>query len=139
MFLSSYTFFNSTVVCRTFDTAVEFDKETKIYTFLKNRASKLNWHYSRIDTDGQIGFPDILLLKKSTYWQIEAKLLKKKSLKNIQDDLRWQFGQLAYMKQALTLGLNYMLVVSKNNTIAFIMQGGLNNDITDYPDFVRLL
>lgn len=128
----------SVVECVVLQTATEFNKEVKVTDFIKRVSQKSGWKCLKIDTTGQIGFPDNLLLKRATYWQIEAKLLKKKKLVSIEDDLRYQFGQIAYMKRAFTLGLNYMLVVGKGHKIAFIK--GTSNHATkcsDYPDFVR--
>lgn len=62
----------------------------------------------------------MLLLKGDSYLMIEGKRLKKKQLNSIEDDLTYQFGQLAFMKRALTLDLCYMLAVGKGSKIAYI-------------------
>jgi hypothetical protein len=132
--------FDSPLVCKVVQTSGEFPLESKVYAYLKTLTRQDHWKFLRVDTTDQKGFPDILLLKQRTYWQIEAKLLKKKQLVSLEDDLHWQFGQVGYMKRALTLNLNYMLVVAKDTSIAFIK--GDSNDRTkyvDYPHFVRCL
>ncbi len=138
MFLRHYDFFGSTVECIILQTAVEFNTETNIYKYIKKASTKAYWKYLRIDTKSKIGFPDVLLLRKDNYWQIEAKMLRKNKLISLQDDLKWQFGQLAYMKNAFSRNLNYMLVVGKNNSIAFLI-GGYNAKSVSYPDFVKCL
>jgi len=120
-------------------TTSDFVLETDSYTYLNKTAKTFGWKCIRVDTVGQQGFPDILMLRKNEYWLIEAKLLKKKSLCSIADDLTWQFGQLAFAKRALTLGLNYMIVVVKHRTIAYIKGAPNAESITHYPDFVRLV
>ena len=118
MFKDSYIFFGKTVACRVIDTNKQFKLETATYDYIKKRYK--TWKYLKVDTLNQIGFPDVLLLNGYQYLLIEAKLLKKKQLNSIEDDLKFEFGQLPFMKNALRLGLAYMLVVAKNNKIAFI-------------------
>ena len=140
MFETDYIFKETAVVCLAKRTTVVFSKESNIYSYLKRLSQNAGWKFLRVDTTNQMGFPDILLLKGNTYWQIEAKLLKKKKLVTIEDDLKFQFGQLAYMKRALTLNLNYALVVAKDTTIAFIT--GATNEETkrsDYTNIIRFL
>ena len=141
MFREQYLFLESTVVtCKILQVTTRFLKETQIYEYLQTQATTHNWKFLRTDTTNQMGFPDILLLRGEVYWQIEAKLLKKKRLEVIEDDLYWQFGQIAYMQRALKINLNYILVVAKENTIAFIK--GANDAATErsnYPDFIKLL
>ena len=137
-FQDQYTLLNSVAECRVISSATEFSLEKQLTNFLSRLTRKAGWKYLRIDTTDQQGFPDILLLKRDTYWQIEAKLLKKKRLVSLENDLRYEFGQVAYMKRAFTLGLNYMLVVSKGSKIAFIKGIPPNEtQCSDYPDFIR--
>jgi len=141
MFAEEYLFLENTVVtCKSLRVTTRFLKEDKMYEYINKIASKERWKVLRIDTTRKMGFPDLLLLRGPKYWQIEAKLLKKKNLISIEDDLHWQFGQLAYMQRALTINLNYILTVAKDNTIAFIK--GVENETTkraDYPDFIKLI
>lgn len=116
----------------------DLDLETGVYEEIKRRANKFGWRYLRVDTTDQKGFPDILLLRKGEYWLIEGKLLKKKKLSSISDDIHWQFGQQAVMKRSITLNLNYMLAVGKGREVAFI-KGESNDGRSDYPDFIGLI
>lgn len=119
MFKDNYIFFGHSVDCLTIETNTTFKLEVPdMYPWLKTKFN--TWKFQRIDTTNQIGFPDILLLKKDKYVLMEAKILKKKTLNSIEDDLTYQFGQLAFMKRSLTLGLSYILVVGKGNLISFI-------------------
>lgn len=139
MFFKEYTLFGSTVVGKEILTTVDFKLETKIYDYVKRIFQKDQWKYLRVDTQNQIGFPDVLLLKEATYWQIEAKLLKKKQLKDIASDLRWEYGQLAYFKRALTLNLNYMLAVAKKDRIIFFKGVSNERQCPDYPYPIRCI
>lgn len=119
IFKPNYIFFGRSVDCLTIETNSTFKLEvTDMYPWLKKRFN--TWKFQRIDTTNQIGFPDIILLKKDNYVLMEAKILKKKSLNSIEDDLVYQFGQLAFMQRSLTLGLSYILVVGKGKYISFI-------------------
>ncbi len=118
IFQPTYDFFGRSISCRVIETDRQFSRETVTYSFIKQRWA--TWKYHRIDTTDQIGFPDVLLLKDYRALLIEGKLLKKKALKCIQDDIKFQPGQLPYMKRSLTLGLPYLLAVGKGNLIAFI-------------------
>lgn len=138
MFQPTYNFFNETVTCRASQVTVNFHRESKVVHWIIDRANKQGWKCIPIETEDKRGFPDLLLLRAKEYWQIEVKHLKKKQLITIQDDLRWQKGQLPYMKRALTLDLNYMLAVGKDNQIAFI-KGENNAKRSDYPDYTRLI
>lgn len=138
-FLEEYAFMGDAVVGKIVPTTAVFKLEKAIYSFIKKRAQNANWKYLRVDTKDQIGFPDILLLRGNIYWQIEAKLLKKKKLTTIEDDLDWQFGQLAYMKRALTLNTNYLLAVAKDSNIIFIKRKSDERHFANYPDFIEQL
>lgn len=116
-----------------------FSNEKKLTDYLKKLTQKAGWKYLRVDTANQMGFPDILLLKQKTYWQIEAKILRKKQLVSLEDDIKWQYGQIGYMKRALTLNLNYMLVVAKDNSIVFIKGDHNDTKCSCYPHFVEQL
>lgn len=139
MFLNHYILLESAAICKSSQVAATFSNESKLTDYLKKITRNAGWKYLRVDTTNQMGFPDILLLKKKTYWQIEAKILRKKKLVSLEDDLKWQFGQIGYMKRALTLNLNYMLVVGKESSIAFIKGDHNGSECSDYPDFVGQL
>lgn len=109
-------------------TNLEFSIEDKGVAWLRDRARLGGWKFHKIDTINQMGFPDVLLLKGVDYWLIECKRLKKKALNNLADDLAWQPGQLSYFKRSLTLNLNYVLTVFKNNEV--IIFTGENNAST---------
>lgn len=138
MFADKYICLNSVVVCKVVQTATEFLREDKIYEVIKRLSRNDGWAYRRVDTTNQMGFPDILLLKGQTYWQIEAKILKKKELVSIEDDLTWQFGQLGYLQTSVSKGLNYMLAVGKGSKLAFIKgENSVNTKCASYPNFIR--
>ena len=140
MFRNSYQFFGETVTCLSRQVTVNFTNETKLTDYLKKISRKNFWKYTKVDTIDQAGFPDILLLRQDEYWQIEAKILRRKKLVSLKDNLKWQFGQIGYMTNALTRNLNYLLIVAKNSHVAFIK--GASNDKTmrkDYPKFIKRL
>jgi hypothetical protein len=120
MFLTNYNLLGEDLVCETYCTKSSFTKEKDSYIFIKKNFEDKGYRYVRVDTVNQIGFPDILLLKREIYLLIEAKRLKKKGLSIIEDDLEWQFGQLAFAVRSFTSGVNYAISVCKDNKIAFI-------------------
>ena len=127
------------VVCDVIQTATSFPKESNLTDYLGKVTRKAGWKYLRVDTVNQMGFPDILLLKGSDYWQIEAKILRKKKLVSLEDDLKWQFGQIGYFKRALSLNLNYMLVVAKGNNIAYIKGENNVQQCFNYTNVTKLI
>lgn len=133
---------NSLVVCKHVKTAKEFKLEVKdMYPYIKAQAQKFGWKYMRVETSDQDGFPDILLVRGSEYWFIEAKILKKKALVSLLDDLNWQFGQIGFMKRALTKRLRYILAVAKGKEIVYILGEYYeeNSKLTDNADFIELI
>jgi len=118
MFNSTYNFFGHELVCLYLGTNSCFRLEKHSYTYIKKMFN--TWKFHRIETDNQDGFPDILMFKQDRYLLIEAKRLKKKKLNKLEDDLTWQFGQLGFAKRAFTKNLSYIIVVVKDNQIAFI-------------------
>lgn len=119
IFQASYSFFGNPVGCSVIETNKNFKLEIPdVYPWLKGHYK--GWKFMRTETPDQRGMPDLLLLQGDKYLMIEAKVLKQKKLVSIEDNLHWQFGQIAFMKRAITLGLSYKLVVAKNNLIAFI-------------------
>ena len=120
MFNSRYTILGVDLVCEELQTKSMFRLEKDVYDYLKRITTAAEYKYSRIETVGQDGFPDILIMKNHEYCLIEAKRLKKKRLVILEDDLEWQFGQIGFAVRALTTGLDYVLAVCKNNTIALI-------------------
>ena len=119
MFKDTYNFFGQDLICIRRKVNKTFVVESDVDHFIKKIFK--GWKYIKVDTVNQIGFPDNLLMKDSRYILIESKMLKKKELNVLEDDLKWQPGQLPFMKQALMLGLSYKLVVAKGNTLAYIM------------------
>lgn len=120
MFQEEYNFFNKTLLCLVRHRSVLFDRETAIYSYIINKFTKLDYNVYRVDTKNQIGFPDMLLLSPTSTLLFEAKMLKKKALISIQDDLGWQQGQIAFMMNAINKQLPYALIVAKNYSIAYI-------------------
>ena len=127
---------NVATVCTTLNTVATFSKEPKIHTVLKVLTRKKYWKYCRIETVNQIGMPDALLLRGDTYWLVEAKILKKKQLVSLENDLVWQFGQIAFMQKSLKNKLNYMLAVGKDNMLALIIGDYHARECSNYPDFI---
>jgi len=118
MFKLKYELFGEHLITISFDTDYSFIKEAQTYDYIKNRLPY--WKVERIDTTDQRGFPDLLCKRGPLYMQIECKLLKKKKLYELKQDLEWQFGQIAYLKKALARGEPSVICVAKDKTIAFI-------------------
>ena len=81
MFEKEYSFFGLLLTCTTVQVSSAFKQETDTYDHIRPIAQKKLWRYHRIDTTGQFGFPDILLLKQTNFWLLECKILRKKKLK----------------------------------------------------------
>ena len=137
MILKEYNFLGEKIYCKSIITKLEFSYEFEIYSLIKRTATKAGYRYIRIDTQGQQGFPDILLLKGQKYIQIEAKFLRRKQLNSIVDDLKWQFGQIAYMKRSFMNNENYILAVAKDHMLWFFTGGNFVKS-THYTQFVKL-
>lgn len=120
MFLTNYTLFGAELVSWTIETNSSFVLEKDAYSYLKKVSTSSGYKYLRIDTVAQIGFPDILILKADTYCLIEAKRLERKNLEELENDLKWQYGQIAFAVRAFMLDLSYVLVVCKENKLAVI-------------------
>lgn len=136
IFKPTYNVFGFTLVGTTIPASVT--AETSVYKVIKTRAEQYNWLYYRLENKFQQGIPDIILFRKNEYWFIEAKLLKRKQLLKPEDNLTWQFGQLAFMVNCLKTQSKYMLAVgSTSGLIAFYV--GVYNGTEDFPDFVRQL
>lgn len=125
VFQEEYFSFGKKLVCNIVQASSPFALEKDIYSFIKKYAQKDGWKFMRVDTVDQIGMPDIVLLKGDQYNLIEGKQLKKKKLSVIEDDLNFEFGQLAFAARSLSLRINYTLAVSKGNQLALI-QGEYN-------------
>jgi len=130
-FKKTYNFFNQVLTCRSMKVSTWFDLEEDSYNFIKKKTNKAGWSFNRIDTTNQIGFPDILIVKEQAYCLIEVKRLKKKSLKLLEDDLVWQFGQIGFACSALKQKQNYVLSVVYKNNIAFIGDNNVQSIISD--------
>lgn len=136
MWHKSYKFFNTVLVCDAYQTGTVFLKEQKIYDYI-SRATHYN--YNRIETSGQDGFPDILLLGVNDYTLIEAKIARKVHLDSIEDDLKWQFGQLGRFKKALTRHQNYRVVVGARNMLLDIKGEYNDSKLIDYIQSLRFV
>lgn len=116
----------------------DISRESGVYHAVRASAQACGWEYYRVENKLQNGFPDIVLFRAHQHWFIEAKMLKKRHLSAIEDDLVWQTGQLDFMLRALRSKANYMLIVGHRlNIVAFYT--GEHNAIENFPDFVRCI
>lgn len=113
-------------------------READYYSVIKRAAESRNWLYNRIETCDKRGMPDIFVTRGSEYWYVEVKRLRKKNLQSIEDDLHWQFGQLAFLKNCMRNRSRYILVVAHTNS-ALWLKGEYQDEHIDYPDFVKQL
>lgn len=120
MFLNSYNLFGEELHCLTWQCSSKFKLEADSYTYLKRKANNAGTRYIRVDTVNQIGFPDILLLRQDEYCMIEVKRLKRKKLVSLENNLDWQYGQVAFALRAIKLKESYALAVVVDNTLALI-------------------
>lgn len=120
MFADRYEMLGVELVVVRLATSSNFKLETKVYDCLKSKLTGKGYNYYRIDTKAQMGFPDILALKGDSYCLIEAKILKKAKLVSLEDDLEWQFGQIAFALRAFSLDLNYLIAVGKGSSLVLI-------------------
>lgn len=118
-FNKTYDFFGVPLVCNVLRTSGTFALETDIYKFI-NKRTRNDALFKRVETTLQDGFPDIALFRGVEFLLIECKLLRKKRLVSVQDDLTFEYGQLPFMFNAVELKLNYALTVAKGNELAFI-------------------
>lgn len=135
MFAPRYTVFEKEVCCAVVQQASAFKRESSVYKALTELAQEKGWRRFRIETKDQQGFPDMLFVRRGEYWLVEAKMLHKARLVYVEDDLVWQFGQLAFMNRALHYGNPYALVVAKGRSLACIVGGP--DDVACYPDFIE--
>lgn len=113
-------------------------REQAFYAWLKRAAERRGWLYLRLETRNQDGLPDCLVTRGPEYWLIEIKCLKKPRLLSIQDDLTWQFGQLAMLKKCLAQA-RYMLIVIHTDYIGYFVRKGAHHEPGHYPDFIGRL
>jgi len=135
VFSDTYSFFDIELVCFSIETSSMFKVEKDSYTYLKRLSTTNGYKYYRIDTAGQIGFPDILLLKEREYCLIEVKRLENKNLVSLEDNLKWQYGQIAFALRSFKLNLDYLLAVCKENKLAFI---GKENTVCHLKKSLRI-
>lgn len=137
MFLTEYNVLGSPLQGIIIPCKGIIQKEQEYYAVIKRAAESCNWLYNRIDTCDKRGMPDILVSRGPEYWYIEVKRLKKKELVCIEDDLTWQFGQLAFLKSCMRNRSRYILVVVKEN-ITLWLKGDYDEHL-NYPDFTQQL
>jgi len=118
IFQREYRLFDNVVNTHIIHTDYKFIKETQCYDFINRYTPYCKT--IRVDTTDQKGFPDQIILNGDEYLMIESKLLKRKKLVDLKDNLEWQYGQLAFFKRCLTTSRCYLLCVAKDNYIAFI-------------------
>ncbi len=118
--LPSYEIMGKRVACRELQATRSFSLEHEVYPCLKRHANTAGWKFIRVDTQGQQGFPDCLLLKGKEYWLVEVKMLKTKKLKNPLDNVTWQPGQIPFMLQALQRKHRYLLVIAKADKLLIL-------------------
>jgi len=135
-FKQTYDLMGNTLACEVFRLRSPLKRETTLEALIKNVSRPLGWKFHNIENMDQNGTPDVLLLRRAEYWFIECKMLKVNRLMSVLDNLKWQPGQLPYMKRAQTLKLNYMLAVGHRDQVA-ILKGVFNDYTLDNPDFIR--
>lgn len=124
-FKPQYEVFGQLFHCTVIQLPNPIKLETDVYKWIKKFVQSEGWKYSRIDTTDQQGWPDITVLRKQEYNLIEGKLLKKKRLVDVADDIEFEFGQLPFMVRSSKLKINYTLAVGKGYQLA-IIQGAYN-------------
>jgi hypothetical protein len=117
--------------------------EKDFYPAIREAAYKCGWLYHRIETVDQRGQPDILVTNGSEYWFIEVKVLHKSKLVDLQEDLKWQFGQLGFMARCFQNRTHYILAViadrsNKGASVLFLMQDEVFQRFGE-PSFIKAL
>lgn len=137
MFKTEYTLFGNTLTGTIVPVSGVIVHEDDYYSHIKKAAERCDWNYYRLETAGKDGMADILITRKNEYWFIEVKRLKKKTLNKIEDDLQWQFGQLAFMKRCFRNKTRYMLAVVKDKMALYLKEK--SDEIIDYADFIEFI
>lgn len=109
--------------------------ELAFYPHLKRAAENYDWNYFRLETAGKDGMADVLVTNGAKYSFIEVKRLKKKALKSVEDDLTWQFGQLAFMKKCLRNKTHYILAIVNERSALYLK--GEGDETWNFPDFIE--
>lgn len=109
--------------------------ESDLYVALRERCTELGWTYYKMDVKHSVGFPDILVIRGSEYVLMECKLLRKKALVSVKDDLKWEFGQIPTALKLVRSSCEYVMVVGREHTIAFLK--GAHHGIPRYADFIE--
>lgn len=94
--------------------------ETELYPYIKNTVQANGYMYNRIETPAQDGVPDILITQGMSYSWIEVKRLTKPKLQVVEDDLKWQFGQLGFLKRCAHSKTAYVLAVVKQDNLCLL-------------------
>ena len=127
----TYDVFGVCYACTEAHARTTFDREFDVYPRLKEAFESCGWLFNRVETAQKDGFPDIIVAKGDDYFFVEVKMLHKRVLKDIAEDLKWQFGQLAFLKKADMRGVHYLLVVAKEDRLFFIRRNHAAFDIAD--------
>jgi len=135
MFSAEYSLFGTLLTGTTVPVKSCMVHEDDYYTHIKKAAERLDWNYYRLETRGKDGMADMLVTRREEYWFIEVKRLKKAKLRTIEDDLQWQYGQLAFLKRCFRNKTRYMLVVVKERFALYLKEN--SDEVPDYPDFIE--
>lgn len=138
VFLPEYNVLGVPLVGKIYRTRGRASLEKDAYGAIKRAAEKLGWLYNRIETASMDGMPDIFVSRGHEYAYIEVKRLKLQRLRVIEDQLDWQYGQLAFMKRCSRNGSHYLLMVVKGHEVAvYKEQTDERIEAWNYPDFIR--
>lgn len=135
IFLTSYNVLGSPLTGIIRPVSGLIAREDDFYPHIKKAAERRDWSYFRLETVGKDGMADILVTRDAEYSFIEVKRLKKKKLQSVEDDLQWQFGQLAFIKRCLRNSTRYILAVVKDNSVLYLK--GEANEQNCWPDFIE--
>lgn len=121
---TTFDFFGIPLISRDISSPPHISRESFLYAFLKRIAKKHDLIYTRIETRDKAGIPDVILFAQEIYIFVECKLLRKKELIDLKNDLHWQDGQIAFATEALKKQCAYVLMVGHDKTITIITHEG---------------